>query len=170
MDYQVLNLLLRSSKEFNHKVIRDHDFNETEVIICSYIYSHPGLPQDALAYALKTDKTTIAKALLRLERDNCIVRTVEEKDRRVRLVNLTPSGREKISELLDVHNDWLRQIMGCLTEEEQSRFVDYCKRLLKEASTINDSMADERKAKKSKGRKVYKNYIGQFITKGKDQK
>ena len=81
MDYQKLNLLFRCNKEFSHERIRMQDISDTECMICSYVYSHEGCSQDDVATDLKTDKTTVGKALASLKKKNCVVRTQDKADK-----------------------------------------------------------------------------------------
>ena len=122
MDYQILNLLFRCNKEFSHGKIRRQELSDTECMICSYIYSHESCSQDDVAGALKTDKTTVGKALASLENKECVVRTQDEVDKRIKRLGLTAAGREKVAELIDIHNNWLHDIMTCLSAEEQKQF------------------------------------------------
>lgn len=136
MDYQTLHLLLRCSKEFSHKKIRVQELSDTECMICSFIYSHENCSQDEAATALKTDKTTVGKALASLERKNCVVRTQDTSDKRIKRLSLTDIGREKVVALVDVHDHWLAQTMTCLSEKEQAQFENYFKRLLAAAERL----------------------------------
>ena len=139
MDYQTLNLLFRCNKEFSHERIRLQELSDTECMICSYIYSHENCSQDDVSSALKTDKTTVGKALMSLESKACVVRTQDEADKRVKRLSLTGLGREKVTKLLDIHNNWLRDIMTCLSAEEQKQFEDYCERLLAAAEKLAEN-------------------------------
>ncbi len=136
MDYQVLNLLFRCSKEFSHEKIRRQELSDTECMICSYIYSHENCSQDEVSAALKTDKTTVGKALMSLENKSCVIRTQDDADKRIKRLTLTGNGREKVAELVDIHDGWLRNIMTCLSDEEQRQFENCCKRLLAEAEKL----------------------------------
>ena len=136
MDYQTLNLLFRCNKAFSHEKIRLQELSDTECMLCSYIYSHEGCSQDDVSVALKTDKTTVGKALASLENKACVVRRQDPADKRIKRLSLTDAGRTKIAELLDIHNDWLRAIMTCLSEEEQKQFENYCERLLAAAEKL----------------------------------
>ena len=139
MDYQTLNLLFRCNKEFSHDKIRLQELSDTECLICSYIYSHENCSQDDVAVALKTDKTTVGKVLASLENKACVVRTQDETDKRIKRLSLTDNGRAKVTKLLDIHNNWLRDIMTCLSEEEQKQFENYCERLLAAAEKLTDN-------------------------------
>ena len=136
MDYQILNLLFRCNKEFSHEKIRLQELSDTECMICSYIYSHENCSQDDVSVALKTDKTTVGKALASLENKVCVMRIQDEGDRRIKRLSLTDAGRDKIADLIDIHNNWLREIMTCLSEEEQKQFENTCKRLLTAAEEL----------------------------------
>ena len=136
MDYQTLNLLFRCNKEFSHEKIRKQELSDTECMICSYIFSHENCSQDDVSVTLKTDKTTVGKALASLENKGCVVRIQDDADKRIKRLSLTAVGREKVSELVDIHNNWLRDIMTCLSEEEQKRFENYCERLLAAAEKL----------------------------------
>ena len=139
MDYQILNLLFRCSKEFSHEKIRRQELSDTECMICSYIYSRENCSQDDVSAALKTDKTTVGKALASLESKKCVVRTQDEADRRIKRLVLTDFGREKVAELVDIHNNWLHDVMTCLSPEEQKLFENYCERLLAAAEKLTNN-------------------------------
>ena len=136
MDFQTLNLLFRCNKEFSHEKIRRQELSDTECMICSYIYSHENCSQDDGSVALKTDKTTVGKALMSLEKKNCVVRVQDAADKRVKRLSLTDVGREKIAALANLHNGWLEKILTCLSQEEQAQFENYCERLLAAAEQL----------------------------------
>lgn len=136
MDYQTLNLLFRCNKEFSHEKIRLQELSDTECMICSYIYSHENCSQDDVSVALKTDKTTVGKALASLENKACVIREQDSADKRIKRLSLTETGHKKVAELLDIHNNWLRDIMTCLSEDEQKQFENYCERLLAAAEKL----------------------------------
>ena len=138
MDYQILHLLFRCNKEFSHEKIRRQELSDTECMICSYIYSHDQCSQDDISVTLKTDKTTVGKALVSLENKACVARTQDRVDKRIKRVTLTPAGREKVAQLLDLHNHWLREIMTCLSPEEQKQFENLCRRLLDAAEKLTE--------------------------------
>ena len=89
--------------------------------------------------ALKTDKTTVGKALASLENKECVVRTQDDADKRIKRLAITAVGREKVAELVNIHNNWLSDIMTCLSEEEQTQFENYCERLLAAAEKLTNN-------------------------------
>lgn len=139
MDYKTLNLLLRCNKEFSHKKIRAHELSDTECLICSHVYTHQYCSQDDIVNALKIDKTTIGKALASLEKRNYIKRIQDDDDKRFKRVVLTDLGNEKIQGLINLHDEWLAEILKVLSDEEKENFENYCDRLLSAAEKLNES-------------------------------
>lgn len=136
MDFRTLNLLYRCSRDFSHQRIRMRDLSDTECMICTYVSSHPGCSQEDAAEALRMDKTTVGKAVCTLEAKNCVERTRDDADKRVKRLRITPEGKERIADLMSLHNDWLGEILTCLQPEEQLRFENYCERLLAAAEAL----------------------------------
>lgn len=139
MDFSTLDLLLRCSREFNSKRIRSHDLTDTECMICTYVSKNPDCAQEDVVAALKADKTTVAKALASLEEKRLVHRTVDNVDRRRKHIRLTKTGREKISDLADIHDRWLSQVMSCLPEDDRRLFERCCERLLDAAEKLNEA-------------------------------
>ena len=142
MDYHTLNMLFRYSKEFSHDRIKSRDLCDTECMICSFIYSHEQCSQDDVAVALKADKTTIAKAIANLEKKNIIRREKDPLDKRINRLSLCEEGRVKIADLLNLHNEWLEQVMTCLSQEEKTQFCNMCERLLVAAQDLSQQTED----------------------------
>ncbi len=57
----------------------------------------PGIDQRTLARGIGYDTSTIGGVIDRLEARGLVVRNMDERDRRVRLVALTPAGRETLA-------------------------------------------------------------------------
>ncbi|MDO5435878.1 MAG: MarR family transcriptional regulator [Clostridia bacterium] len=137
MDFRTLNLLFRCGRDFSHEKIHMKDLSDTECMICSWICSHPDCSQDEVASALRTDKTTVAKAMLTLEAKGCVERTQDRADRRRKQLRITDAGRERIADLMNIHNEWLAEVLKCLSPEEQEQFGGYCERLLTAAEQLD---------------------------------
>lgn len=133
------NLIYRLSKDFSHRKIRMKGLSDTEYMICSYAYSHEGCSQDDVVSALKIDKTTIGKALSVLEKKGCIERTIDTEDKRKKRLRVTEEGRLRIMDLMNVHNEWLSEVITCLSPKEQAQFESYCKRILDKAESLAKS-------------------------------
>lgn len=130
MNFTNLHLLLRSAKEFGHSQIKLLGVSDTEHLICTFLFGHSNVSQDDVAASLRLDKTTVARALLSLEKKGYVRREVNSDNRRKNLLSITPLGKENIADVVGVYDEWLCKISSCLSDEEQAQFDEYCARLL----------------------------------------
>ncbi len=77
-----------------------------------------GLSQQVLARRLLVAKSNVSALLTVLERRTLIVRSRHSTDARLRLVSLTPSGRELTEEAMRRHQRIAEAMLGPLTAEE----------------------------------------------------
>ena len=107
--------------------ITDSQFGILEVLL------HLG-PQEQhhLAEKLLVSGGNITFIVDNLEKAGYVNRTVQESDRRWKLVSLTDKGRMLISNLFPQHVEFIEKLMGALTPDEQSEFTQICKKLGKQ--------------------------------------
>lgn len=138
MDFEILNLLYRFSKETGHEKIRMKGLSDTEYMICSYVYSHENCSQEDVSAGLKIDKTTVGKAVISLEEKECIERVRDTSDKRKKCLKITDTGYERIHDLMNVHDEWMNEVLSCLTPDEREQFEQFCRRILSKAESISD--------------------------------
>ncbi len=143
MDFQLLYSLMKMTKGFAHGQVKESGLNDTECMICSYVYAHENCSQDDISKGLCMDKTTIAKAVLGLENKNFIMRIPDKVDKRRNVLNMTSEGMNKCSQILNLHNDWMSRLMEELSENEQKQFESYCNRLIEAAKRIRKESKEE---------------------------
>lgn len=138
MDFQILNSLMKMTKSFAHRQIRASGLNDTECMICSYVYAHENCSQDEVSKALCMDKTTVTKSMQLLENMGILLRIPDETDKRRNVLSLTNEGKEKCSQILHIHDEWVGKVMEELNEEEQKQFEKYCRRLINSAEKLQE--------------------------------
>lgn len=143
MNTAIFNMLFRCNKEFGHEKIRRKGLSDTEYIICSYVMEHVDCTQEEVSTTLKIDKTTVGKAVASLEEKKCITRKQDKIDRRKKHLRLTQSGKNKISELMKIHDEWFAEIMTCLNDKEQAQFESFCEKILVRAEEMKDNMPND---------------------------
>lgn len=136
MDFNTLDLLLKCGMQFSHRRIRNTGLTNTECLICSYVGRTPGCTQEETARSLRLDKTTAAKAIGSLEAKGILCRARDTGDRRRKILALTEEGAERVRDISDTHDRWLKSVLGTLSEREQEEFEDYCRRLLRAAENM----------------------------------
>jgi len=138
MDFQNFSLFMKYAREYGHSRIRDAGISDTEHIICAFLCFHSEVSQDYVAGALKMDKTTVAKALLSLEKKDFVCRERNPENRRKNSLSITEKGRLAVADLLHIYDSWLADVMSCLSEKEQAQFGSYCVRILENAEKLSE--------------------------------
>lgn len=108
--------------------------------ICVFVLFHPGVLQSSIAATLLIDPSTVGKALLRLEHNGLIKRSIYPQNRRERIVELTEKGKLKYAELTEIQNEWVEKVSAYLTKEENEEFDRLCGKLAAGAQEIYQEM------------------------------
>jgi len=88
-------------------------------IVLSALIADPHRTQLALAQALGLDKTTLTSLLDRLEAGGLVIRSLDPRDRRARIPELTDSGRLVQAEVTGARDRAEAELLGTFTAEEQ---------------------------------------------------
>ena len=91
--------------------------------------ANPGVSSRELCEALDLRPSSLSEILVRAENDGLLCRTVDENDRRVQRVSLTPGGSAVVADMEKVRNEDAKKKTSCLTEEEKKQFCSLCNRL-----------------------------------------
>src|ERR1700754_3364565 len=89
----MLHPLLRDLVAAELPILADHDLSMWGYVVLNALDRSPVRTQAALAEAIGADKTRIIATLDELQRRGHIERRPDPEDRRVRLLEITPSGR-----------------------------------------------------------------------------
>jgi DNA-binding MarR family transcriptional regulator len=92
-----LALLLRVALTAEEPVLRAHDLRMWDYAVLGTLEAGPAPTQAELAEAVGRDKTRLIPILDRLEGRGLLRRVVDPGDRRNRVVELTPAGRERVA-------------------------------------------------------------------------
>ena len=121
------------------------DFGVLETLL------HKGpLPVNVLGRKLLLTTGSITTAVDRLARRGLVQRKDDPGDRRVRLVELTPKGRQLIGPAFARHEDDLEKVVSVLTHEERATLVELLRKLGKAAEGMLDDL-DEASADEGAG-------------------
>ena len=91
--------------------------------------ANPGVSSRELCEALDLRPSSLSEILARAENDGLLCRTVDESDRRIQRVSLTPSGSAFVADMEKMRNEDAKKKTACLTEEEKEQFCSLCNRL-----------------------------------------
>ena len=101
------------------------------------LYDHGPMSQVEICRALEMDKSTVAKMLMRLEKDGLVTKAVNPDDVRSFLVTLTDRAAALVPQAREIHRNWLDEVTGKLTDLEKRNFLELMERVARTANEIN---------------------------------
>lgn len=111
------------------KALEKYDVTLEQFVVLYNLYGEDGMNQKSLSNKVDKDQATLARILDILETRGYVERRTTEKDRRVFLVFITDSGRNKVKEtarrLEKVHNE----IIHGIPEDKIDSFVGLIKQM-----------------------------------------
>jgi len=107
--------------------------------ICGVILQFNEPNQDNVAKALKMDKSSVAKIVNKCVLDGLIERQINPDNRREYILHLTEKGKSTVQELIDLVEQWQKEALSVLDEEEQELFLQ----MLEKIKDKTDLMAKE---------------------------
>ena len=90
---------------------------------------NPGVSSRELCEFLDLRPSSLSEMLSRAEADGLITRSVDESDRRVQRVSLSPKGQRIVTEMETARSLDAQKKTSCLTEEEKEQFCALCDKL-----------------------------------------
>jgi len=93
------------------------------------VAEHPHVSSRDLCEILDLRPSSMSEMLARADGDGWIFRTVDEEDRRVQRIDLSPKGKAYMEEMEKARTQDLERKTACFTEEEKAQFCALCNRL-----------------------------------------
>ncbi|MBI3324725.1 MAG: MarR family transcriptional regulator [Candidatus Omnitrophica bacterium] len=82
-----------------------------------------GIPQREIATRLIISGANVTGLIDRLERDGLLARCGAAKDRRVKLITITPKGLAALERLWPAHLERVERVMAALSKREQQQLI-----------------------------------------------
>jgi len=99
------------------------DLTPVQFAALDAIGHHPGTDQATVAEMIAYDRATIGGVIERLEQKGWVDRVVSERDRRARVLSLTPEGQRILKALVPVVRGLQDEILASLGEADRARFL-----------------------------------------------
>lgn len=106
-------------------------------------HGYDGKHQDDFTHALKKDKTTVARAMAKLEEADLISREKDPQDKRANIIKATPKAHHIFSTIDTIMNDLNCLLTENLSTEEQAQLLLLLKKI-EHNLTKNDEKAPKR--------------------------
>ena len=124
-----MNVITRCSGQYRTERLGNGELGAPHHSFVLAVCNHPGMSQDALARHLCLNKSTVARVLNYLEEKGYVTRMLDEKDRRVLLVEPTEKMREAYPELRRITMEWNERLAEEISPDELALFFDVLERM-----------------------------------------
>lgn len=114
-----ISIIHRYSQIFVSRALSKYGIGPGQISFLMVLYKNDGISQDQLANLLNIDKTTTARALVKLEQNEIIERISNQEDKRVKIVFLTEKARTLEPEIKSTMLHWTEIVMKDFSAEEK---------------------------------------------------
>ncbi len=127
--YQMAGHLIRRLQQISVSVFTDrmraagHDLTPVQFAALSAIQANPELDQVTLAGLIAYDPVTLSGVIDRLQKKGLVSRAVSPRDRRARVIALTPKGEKLLAACQPLVWELQDDILSGLSEDERGKFL-----------------------------------------------
>ena len=132
---QKINTIYRSAQKYATRELSKNDISAIEAAILTKIYNSSA-PQDEISKEIGVDKAYISRVLAKMEEKNLILKKNSQKDKRIREIEITKLGKEKLNIRQQILVKWYEETFGDISLKELN--------LLTEAIEIISNKANEK--------------------------
>ncbi len=132
---QKINTIYRSAQKYATRELSKNDISAIEAAILTKIYNSSA-PQDEISKEIGVDKAYISRVLAKMEEKKLILKKNSQKDKRIREIEITKLGKEKLNIRQQILVKWCEETFGDISLKELN--------LLTEAIEIISNKANEK--------------------------
>ena len=132
---QKINTIYRSAQKYATRELSKNDISAIEAAILTKIYNSSA-PQDEISKEIGVDKAYISRVLVKMEEKKLILKKNSQKDKRIREIEITKLGKEKLNIRQQILVKWYEETFGDISLKELN--------LLTEAIEIISNKANEK--------------------------
>ena len=132
---QKINTIYRSAQKYATRELSKNDISAIEAAILTKIYNFSA-PQDEISKEIGVDKAYISRVLVKMEEKKLILKKNSHKDKRIREIEITKLGKEKLNIRQQILVKWCEETFGDISLKELN--------LLTEAIEIISNKANEK--------------------------
>lgn len=122
--------------------LRDTGITRIQWIAMYYISTNKMISQRELSLLMHVADSSIGRLLDRLERDEMVVRSTNESDRRVTMVILTERGEELMSRLIPYGERFNDDLIEGIHQEELMIFQNVLEKMTENTKKINTEIRE----------------------------
>lgn len=114
---QKINTIYRSAQKYATRELSKNDISAIEAAILTKIYNFSA-PQDEISKEIGVDKAYISRVLVKMEEKKLILKKNSQKDKRIREIEITKLGKEKLNIRQQILVKWCEEIFGDISLKE----------------------------------------------------
>ena len=131
-----LSIIMRHSRTFCERKLREYDIGFPEQVIMMYLSEHKNVSQEEIAKHFMIDKGAIAKSLSKLETKDYVIRKENPLDKRGKLILLSTKGEQILSHMGTILDEWNQYFFIGLSIDEIEQFDRLSKIMADNVSNI----------------------------------
>ncbi|HEV2609694.1 MAG TPA: MarR family transcriptional regulator [Noviherbaspirillum sp.] len=121
---RMLSCTVRIEDEIRSRLRAEFNITLPRFDLMAQLERHPeGLRMGELSKRMMVTGGNITGIADLLEQEKLVVRVPDPNDRRVYVVKLTPAGRRAFARMAEVHEQWIREMTGGLTQSEKTTLI-----------------------------------------------
>lgn len=130
----------RRIREAYDAALNTLELNLTTASLLAYVTEQGPITQTALAERIGVGRAAAGSAIDRLEARGLLTRTADERDRRVRLVDVTSDGRATANQITDIDGRLRERLRHDVTRQERQQLASLLVRLQRNAVTATTEL------------------------------
>ncbi len=120
---QKINTIYRSAQKYATRELSKNDISAIEAAILTKIYNSSA-PQDEISKEIGVDKAYISRVLVKMEEKKLILKKNSQKDRRIREIEITKLGKEKLNIRQQILVKWCEETFGDISLKKLNLLIE----------------------------------------------
>ena len=124
-----VGLIERALDSISNIEFKDINLSNLQFLYVVRIYEHPGIIAEQLANLIKVDRTTLARAVRRLEKQGYVYRESDPDNKKIKHLYVTEKGKQIYPFIIRENSHSNEVALQGFTPEEAQQVHDYLKRI-----------------------------------------
>lgn len=124
-----MGMIERALDSISNIEFKDINLSNLQFLYVVRIYEHPGIIAEQLANLIKVDRTTLARAVRRLEKQGYVYRESDPDNKKIKHLYVTEKGKQIYPFIIRENSHSNEVALQGFTPEEAQQVHDYLKRI-----------------------------------------
>ena len=138
----------RMTQSFLNERLKAYDMGSGQQFFLDRIARNPGISLQELAHLGYFDNGTATRAVQKLVDKGFVLATTDEKDRRIRRLQVTEAGLPALEAMRSLKCEWRNAVMQGFTEEEKRTLSELLERLAENSQAYLAALEQQEKEKR----------------------